>query len=109
MTGDGKYHYVVNKKMETMLAREEQNQIKEKFKEWTSSRNRKEERNIVDYYNQTFTNTRLREYDGSSLAFPGMNPEIEIKNLSEKMWQFARILLEEIHCSPIVLEQENHI
>ena len=31
--GDGKYHYEVNKN-ETMLAREKQNMIKEKFKEW---------------------------------------------------------------------------
>ena len=34
--GDGKYHYVVNKN-ETMLAREKQNQMKEKFKEWLFS------------------------------------------------------------------------
>ncbi len=34
--GDGRYHYEVNKN-ETMLAREKQNMIKEKFKEWLFS------------------------------------------------------------------------
>lgn len=34
--GDGKYHYEVNKN-ETMLAREKQNQIKERFKDWLFS------------------------------------------------------------------------
>ncbi len=41
--GDGKYHYEVNKN-ETMLAREKQNMIKEKFKEWLfASQNEKTE------------------------------------------------------------------
>lgn len=74
--GDGKYHYEVNQK-ETMLAREKQNQIKEAFKEWIFAE--PERRNkYVDYYNETFNNVRLREYDGSHLQFPGMNPDIHL-------------------------------
>ena len=60
--GDGKYHYVVNKN-ETMLAREKQNLIKEKFKEWIFAEPERRKK-YVDYYNRTFNNTRLREYDG---------------------------------------------
>lgn len=87
--GDGKYHYVVNKN-ETMLAREKQNQIKEKFKEWLFGDPERRQK-YVEYYNETFNNIRLREYDGSHLQFPGMNPEIELK-LHQKN-AVARILL----------------
>ena len=91
--GDGKYHYVVNKN-ETMLAREKQNLIKEKFKEWIFAEPERRKK-YVDYYNQTFNNTRLREYDGSSLTFPGMNPEIELRTHQKNA--VARILLSLIH------------
>jgi DNA methylase len=87
--GDGKYHYVVNKN-ETMLAREKQNQMKEKFKEWLFS-NPERRQKYVEYYNETFNNIRLREYDGNHLQFPGMNPEIELKPHQKNA--VARILL----------------
>ncbi|MCL2050862.1 MAG: DEAD/DEAH box helicase family protein [Lachnospiraceae bacterium] len=73
---DGKEKTVLNKK-ETMIAREKQETIKEKFSEWIfrdlDRRNR-----YVDFYNGNFNNMRLREYDGSFLSFPGMNSEIEL-------------------------------
>ncbi len=87
--GDGKYHYEVNKN-ETMLAREKQNQIKERFKEWLFSDPERRQK-YVEYYNNTFNNLRLREYDGSHLQFPGMNPEIELK--AHQKNAIARILL----------------
>lgn len=87
--GDGKYHYVVNKN-ETMLAREKQSQMKEKFKDWLFS-NPERRAKYVEYYNETFNNSRLREYDGSHLQFPGMNPEIELKPHQKNA--VARILL----------------
>lgn len=87
--GDGKYHYVVNKN-ETMLAREKQNQIKEAFKEWLF-KDPERRAKYVDYYNETFNNSRLREYDGSHLQFPGMNPEIELKPHQKNA--VARILM----------------
>ena len=74
---DGKVRYVVNK-TETMLAREKQNQMKEAFQEWLF-RDPERRQKYVRYYNDTFNNTRLREYDGSLLDFPGMNPEIHLK------------------------------
>lgn len=87
--GEGKYHYVVNKN-ETMLAREKQNQMKEKFKEWLF-RDSERRQKYVEHYNETFNNIRLREYDGSHLQFPGMNPEIELKPHQKNA--VARILL----------------
>ncbi|WP_353652805.1 helicase-related protein [Eubacterium sp. AM46-8] len=87
--GDGRYHYEVNKN-ETMLAREKQNMIKEKFKEWLFSEPERRQK-YVEYYNETFNNIRLREYDGSHLQFPGMNPAIELKPHQKNA--VARILL----------------
>jgi N12 class adenine-specific DNA methylase len=74
---DGKEKYIVNKK-ETMLVREKQNIIKEEFKSWIFKD--PERRNkYVSYYNENFNNIRLREYDGSHLTFPGMNPDIKLR------------------------------
>ena len=87
--GDGKYHYVVNKN-ETMLAREKQNQMKAAFKEWLFGDLERRQK-YVEYYNETFNNIRLREYDGSYLTFPGMNPEIQLKPHQKNA--VARILL----------------
>ncbi len=75
--GGGKYHYEVNKEA-TMLAREKQNQIKEEFRNWIWKEPDRRQK-YVDYYNQTFNNIRLREYDGSHLEFPGMNPDIHLE------------------------------
>ena len=87
--GDGKYHYELNKN-ETMLAREKQNLIKEAFKEWIF-KDQERRQKYVSYYNETFNNVRLREYDGSHLQFPGMNPEIELKPHQKNA--VARILM----------------
>ena len=87
--GDGKYHYVVNKN-ETMLAREKQNQMKEAFKEWIFKDPERRQK-YVEYYNETFNAVRLREYDGSHLEFPGMNPEIELREHQRNA--VARILM----------------
>ena len=45
----------------------------------------------VGYYNETFNNVRLREYDGSHLQFPGMNPDIRLKPHQRNA--IARILM----------------
>lgn len=74
---DGKVSYVINKN-ETMLAREKQEQMKEAFKDWIF-RDPERRQKYVKYYNETFNSTRLRTYDGSHLTFPGMNPEIKLR------------------------------
>lgn len=72
-----KVKYVLNKK-ETMLAREKQSLLKQEFKEWIfKDPNRRKK--YVDYYNQHYNNIRLREFDGSHLKFPGMNPDIKLR------------------------------
>ncbi|MBF8984793.1 DEAD/DEAH box helicase family protein, partial [Lutibacter sp. B2] len=69
--------YVLNKK-ETMLAREKQNLLKQEFKDWIF-KDPERRKKYVDYYNENFNNIRLREYDGSHLTFPGMNPDIKLR------------------------------
>lgn len=87
--GGGKYHYVVNKEA-TMFAREKQSQIKEAFKDWIW-KDQERRQKYVNYYNETFNNIRLREYDGSHLEFPGMNPDIHL--LDHQKNAVARILM----------------
>ena len=87
--GGGKYHYEVNKEA-TMLAREKQNQIKEEFRNWIWKDPDRRQK-YVNYYNQTFNNIRLREYDGSHLEFPGMNPDIHLEE--HQVNAIARVLM----------------
>lgn len=86
---DEKVHYVINN-TETMLAREKQNQMKEAFKSWIFKDVERRQK-YVQYYNETFNNIRLRTYDGSYLSFPGMNPEIHLRDYQKNA--VARILL----------------
>ena len=86
---DGKERYVLNKN-ETMLARAKQDEIKEAFKNWIFT-DPERRRKYVKYYNETFNNIRLREYDGSFLRFEGMNPEIVLRPHQKNA--IARILL----------------
>lgn len=73
----GKERRVINQ-AETIAAREKQNLIKEKFKEWIfQDPERREE--LEATYNRLFNHTRLVSYDGSYLKFPEMNPAIELK------------------------------
>lgn len=76
--GGGKYHYVENKE-ETMLARAKQEEMKQEFKRWIWEDQERRQK-YVDYYNETFNSVRLREYDGSFLSFPGMNPDITLQD-----------------------------
>lgn len=51
--------------------------LKQKFKDWIFEDISRREF-YVQYYNRTFNNTRLREYHGDYLTFPGMNPCYEL-------------------------------
>ena len=68
---------VLNKK-ETMLASQKQDAMKAAFKDWIFKDQQRRER-LVRVYNERFNSIRPREYDGSHLTFPGMNPEIELR------------------------------
>jgi len=75
---DGKVRYEVNKN-ETIAARAKQDQIKEEFKDWIF-KDPDRRKKYVDFYNANFNNLRLREYNGSHLKFPGMSPEIMLRD-----------------------------
>lgn len=75
--GDGRVTYVLNEKA-TMLARAKADCIKEEFRQWIFSSMERREK-YVRLYNDKFNNIKVREYDGSFLEFPGMNPELELR------------------------------
>lgn len=77
LDAEGNEIRVLNKK-ETMLATQKQDAIKEAFKDWIF-RDQERREKLCRIYNDRFNSIRPREYDGSHLTFPGMNPEIELR------------------------------
>ena len=75
---EGKKVAILNKK-ETMIAQQKQDSIKEAFVEWVWKDIERRDR-LTKIYNTNFNSIRPREYDGSHLTFPNMNPEIELRN-----------------------------
>lgn len=70
---DGKEVSILNPK-ETAIAQQKQQEIKDAFVEWIWRDPARRER-MVRLYNERFNAIRPREFDGSHLTFPGMNPE----------------------------------
>jgi N12 class adenine-specific DNA methylase len=77
VVNDGKEERVLNQE-ETLAAREKQKQIKEQFKGWLFTDPDRTER-LVRLYNDIYNNLRLRAFDGSHLAFPGMSQAITLQ------------------------------
>src|SRR3989442_4944874 len=77
VVSDGKEERVLNQD-ETLAAREKQKRIKEQFKGWLFTDPDRTER-LVRLYNDIYNNLRLRAFDGSHLAFPGMNQTIALQ------------------------------
>ena len=75
---DGYKQGVLNKK-ETTIAAQKQDAMRETFRDWVF-RDRERREVLVEKYNVLFNSTRPREYDGSYLVFPGMTPDIELKD-----------------------------
>lgn len=73
----GKRHPIQNKE-ETILAQQKQQLIRDRFGEWVWQDPARRAR-LCKLYNERFNSIRPREYDGSHLTFPGMNPEIELR------------------------------
>ena len=73
----GKRVPVLNKK-ETAIAQGKQELIKQAFADWIWNNPSRRER-LTKLYNEKFNSIRPREYDGSHLTFPGMNPEITLR------------------------------
>ena len=74
---DGKRKPVLNKR-ETAVAQGKQAEIKQAFQDWIWKDPDRRQR-LTTLYNEKFNNIRPREYDGSHLIFPGMNPEINLR------------------------------
>jgi N12 class adenine-specific DNA methylase len=64
---------VINQQ-ETVVAREKQQQLKDRFREWIWQDNARAAR-LAREYNDRFNNLRLRSFDGAHLRLPGMNRE----------------------------------
>ena len=75
---DGKEKRVLNKK-ETTIVAQKQDAMREAFRDWVF-RDQERREVLVNKYNVLFNSTRPREYDGSHLVFPGMTPDIELKD-----------------------------
>lgn len=67
----------LNKK-ETAIAQSKQELLRQAFVDWIWKDPERRQR-LTRYYNDTFNAHRDREYDGSHLRFPGMNPEIALR------------------------------
>ena len=85
---DGTERRVLNVK-ETTLAQQKQQVTKDAFRDWLWKDPKRRE-TLVAKYNELFNSTRPREYDGSHLTFPGMNPEIKLREHQRNA--IARIL-----------------
>ena len=85
---DGKEKRISNTK-ETIKARNAQDALRQAFKDWVFDDPARRER-LVGYYNEHFNTTRPREFDGSHLTLPGINPSIQL--YSHQKDAVARIL-----------------
>jgi N12 class adenine-specific DNA methylase/adenine-specific DNA methylase len=74
---DGKERRVLNSK-ETTLAQQKQQAIKDAFRDWIW-KDLERRQTLTKKYNELFNSSRPREYDGRHLVFPGMNPEIKLR------------------------------
>jgi len=61
----------------TEAAREKQERIKERFKEWVWSDDERRER-LCRLYNDTFNHTRVRTFNGDHLTLPGASGAIQL-------------------------------
>lgn len=77
--------------------------MREAFRDWVF-RDQERREVLVNKYNVLFNSTRPREYDGSHLVFPGMTPDIELKDYQKMLWHMS--FTGTIRCLPIALVQE---
>ena len=85
---EGREKRVLNMK-ETILAQQKQTQVQEAFRDWLWKDPDRRDR-LTAMYNERFNSSRPREFDGSHLVFPGMNPEIDLR--PHQVNAIARIL-----------------
>jgi N12 class adenine-specific DNA methylase len=75
------YNYVDKKPVvdaqSTEAAREKQERIKERFKEWIWSDDSRRER-LVRLYNDSFNHSRVRTFNGEHLTLPGASADVQL-------------------------------
>lgn len=64
--------------VETTVAQTKQSEIEAEFVDWIWN-DEERRRKLEDIYNNLFNAERVREYDGSHLTFPGMNPDVTLR------------------------------
>lgn len=64
---------------ETIAAKEKQQKIIDRFREWVWEDEDRAER-LARIYNDRYNNIRLRQYDGSHLSLPGLNNTIKLRD-----------------------------
>ena len=74
---EGKEKRVLNAK-ETTLAAQKQSALRDAFKDWIWKDSERRQA-LVHQYNEEMNSTRPREYDGSHITFPGINPSIQLQ------------------------------
>lgn len=62
----------------TEAARDKQQKLKERFKDWVWEEDERRER-LVRKYNEEFNHTRLRTFSGAHLTLPGANPAVALR------------------------------
>lgn len=78
--------YYVNKDA-TLIAREKQSELREKFREWIFSDAGRTQR-LTRKYNDEFNAVRLREFNGSHLQLPGFSKSIKLhKHQLDAIWR----------------------
>jgi N12 class adenine-specific DNA methylase len=75
---DEKKNPIINAQA-TEAAREKQERLKERFKEWIWSDDSRRER-LCRLYNDTFNHTRLRTFNGEHLTLPGASQAITLQS-----------------------------
>lgn len=74
----------------TEAAREKQERIKERFKEWVWSDDARRER-LCRLYNDTFNHTRIRTFNGDHLTLPGASGAIQLhKHQKAGVWRILQ-------------------
>ena len=63
----------------SQIAQQKQDIIKEEFKKWIF-KDKDRTQDIVDYYNRHFNSLVPRKFNGEALTFPGMNPNIKLRD-----------------------------
>ena len=74
---EGREKRVLNSK-ETTLAQQKQQAVRDAFRDWIF-KDPERRQVLVHQYNEEMNSTRPREYDGTHIAFPGINPSIQLQ------------------------------